>query len=42
MDQQKFRSRHPRKRFDVAEDGFVGTAVFKWNENVPIHVNNYS
>jgi hypothetical protein len=26
----------------VAEDGFVGTAVFKWNENVPIHVNNYS
>jgi hypothetical protein len=26
----------------VAKDGFVGTAVFKWNENVPIHVNNYS
>jgi hypothetical protein len=24
----------------VAEDGLVGIAVFKWNENVLIHVNN--
>jgi hypothetical protein len=24
----------------VTENGFVGTAVFKWNENVLIHVRN--
>ena len=40
MDQQNFRSRHPRKRLDVAEDGLVGSAVFKWDENALIHVKN--
>ena len=40
MDQQKFRPGQSRKRLDVAEDGVVGSAVFKWDENVLIHVKN--
>jgi len=40
MDQQKFRAGQSRKRLDVAEDGVVGSAVFKWDENVLIHVMN--
>jgi hypothetical protein len=40
MDQQKFRAGQSRKRLDVAEDGVVGSAVFKWDENVLIHVKN--
>src|ERR1044072_6696017 len=40
MDQQKSRTSQSRKRLDVAENGVVGGAVFKWNENVLIHVNN--
>jgi|SRR5437868_2247159 len=40
MDQQKFCAGQSRKRLDVAQDGLVGSAVFKWDENVLIHVNN--
>ena len=40
MDQQKFRTSQPGKRLDVPENGVVSSAVFKWNENVLIHVKN--
>ena len=37
MHQKKFCSRHSRQWLNVTEDGLVGIAVFKWDENVLIH-----
>jgi hypothetical protein len=40
MDQQKLRAGQSGKRLDVTENGVVGSAIFKWDQNMLIHVKN--